>query len=189
MGYTWELRVTALDEVLDELRHPTLRPDALSELDALNLGAEAIGRWDELARTVAQAIGSGGGELTWPLSGYVHAVLRHRSRWYGAVGHSSSGGDDFRTGFLAGTAATTLGPELVGALANRPIAGLSTDGYPMFGWASNAELRSAVAAGLTVPDDLEDDPATADDVESLWTVVDVIERAAATGQDLVTLYA
>ena len=178
MGYTLELYAVRLERLTDELRRPSLVPDppaARPETDG-----ELLANWAALASATADAIGSGGGELTWPLSGYVHIVVRSLGSYFGSVWHTSSGGEDFRGDLFGGTVTDVLGPEPARHLVNRELVGLSTTDRPMFGWLTHAELRTLAGAQ---PDDVP--PEHEDD---LWTLIDAIDRAAATEQDLVTAY-
>lgn len=185
MGYTLELRAGSVDAVVAELRAPTLgagdvegRRGDDAVLDAV------IDRWSEYARAAAEGAAAGGGALDAGMAAYVVTVVRTLTHWYGALGHTSSGGDEFRA-FLAGAGARVLGGEAVRSLLNRELAGLSSGEYPFLGWVSNAELRAVVAAGLPeVGDELEPD-----DEESLHRLVAAVERAAATGLDLFAVYA
>ncbi len=178
MGYTLELYAIDLDRLADELRYPAIVPTppaARPETDG-----DVLANWAPLAAATAGAIRAGGGELTWPLSGYLHVVVRSLGSWYGSIWHTSSGGEDFRGSLFAGTVAEVLGAEPARHLVNRELLGLSTTDRPMFGWLAHAELRTIAGAQ---PEDLP--PEHEDDVV---TLVDAVDRAAATEQDLVTVY-
>ena len=185
MGYTLELRVGSVDGVVAELRAPTSTvADVEDQVGAVGLLDEVVDRWPEFAQAAAQAAAAGGGALDAGMASYLVAVVHRMTHWYGALGHSSSGGEDFRA-FLAGPATQVLGRELVRHLLNRDLAGMSSGEYPSVGWVSNAELRAAVAGGL--PDR---PPALApEDEEGLLRLVAAVERAAAGGLDLFGVYA
>ncbi|MBX9245527.1 hypothetical protein ICW40_12010 [Actinotalea ferrariae] len=191
MGYTLELRAGSVERVAQELRRPTLTAAEVRARSGADTRhdddvEEVLARWPELAGAAAAGIAEGGGDVDGLLATYLHVVVRHLTHWYGAVAHTSSGGEDFRARLLPGPAAVVLGGELVQHLVTRDVAGLRASTYPMVGWASNAELRGAAAVGLVVP---EGDAQQREDASALWTLVDAVERAAAGGLDLVGVYA
>ncbi|ADG75411.1 hypothetical protein Cfla_2523 [Cellulomonas flavigena DSM 20109] len=185
MGYTLEMRAGSVDDVVAELRSPTVTAaDLAGRVGGTDLLDEVIDRWSEYAQAAAQAAASGGGALDAGMAAYLVAVVQVRTHWYGALGHSSSGGEDFRA-FLAGPASDVLGRDLVRHLLNRELAGMSSPVYPWVGWVSNAELRAAVARGLPdVPEGLGPD-----DEEALSRLVAAVARAASGGLDLLGVYA
>lgn len=181
MGYTLELYAVRLDAIANELRMPRLDPAALAARPGAEADAGILRNWTSLASSVAQTIAAGGGEIGGPLSGYVSLVVRAFGNWYGSVWHTSSGGDDFRAALLGRNVAQLYGPAIAQNVVNREFLGLAYTDRPMFGWATNAELR---ATGR--PAELGDlDPDAEDDIV---TVTDAIARAAATGQELMTMY-
>lgn len=138
MGYTlelWALRVPALEA---ELASPTIEAAAVEGDDTLP--ADVVDRWEDLAGQVAAVVASGGGEVAGLLAVYVHAVVRSLGTHYGALDHTSGGGEEFRRRFLPGPAAARYGHEAVPKLVNRPIAGLSWGDYPLLGWLGTDEL-------------------------------------------------
>lgn len=190
MGYTLELRAVSLDQLVGELISPSLSPAEISARPDDEGELEVLRCWSELAAEAAALIQSGGGEVAWPLSGYLQLLTRHFGRWFGALPHTSSGGDQFRDWFLPGLASATLGDELIHYLTGRPLVGLVWVEYPMFGWATNAELRKALLRGLGPLDNSEElDLNTADSVEAVWALVDAVTQMATNELDLVTIYA
>lgn len=76
-----------------------------------------------------------------------------------------------------------LGFDFVSDLMRRPILGITTDDYPFFGYATNAELR-------TVVDQASDQmPPLAEQDESLRTIFSTARNAALRGVDIITVYA
>ena len=185
MGYTLELRVGSVAAVDAELRAPGPTGADVADLAGQDeLLDEVVDRWPEYARAAAEAAAAGGGVLDAGMASYVVAVVRRATHWYGALGQSSAGGDDFRA-FLAGPASRVLGGDLVRHLVNRELAGMSSGEYPSVGWVDNAELRAAVAGAL--PDDA---PGLGpEDEDALVQLVAVVRRAAAGGLDLFGVYA
>lgn len=184
MGYTLELRVGSVDAVVAELRAPTLTGADVAQNTGFDLDDEVVERWSELAQAVVRLSAAGGRLPDEQTTDYVMAVLNRMTHWYGALGHSSSGGDEFRA-FLAGPVDETLGGGIVDHLLGRELAGLTQEDYPSVGWVTNAELRAAVARGL--PDDCGH--LGPEDEEDLVQLIAVVERAAAGGLDLFTVYA
>jgi len=180
MGYTVELYAISLDRLNAELRAPTLDPAAIDA--QADIDDEVLQNWSALAGTVADAIGGAGGELVWPLSGYLLRVVQQLGSWYGSFWHTSSGGEEFRSHLLAGSVSAVFGPEVALHLVNRDLLNLSWSDYPMFGWLSNAELR-AVSGVTELPPGVDED-----DHDVVWTLVDAFDRAASTGQDLISIY-
>jgi hypothetical protein len=139
---------------------------------------------DKLAgRTPAAPPGPADGAL----AEAVVAAIGELGRPIGSVDHSSSGGDWFRDEIIAGPVAEVLGDELAGHLLSRPLNGITWPEYPGVGWATNPELRAAVARA----DEREDDVAgrlDSDDAELLETIVGAVRSAADSGSDLVTTY-
>lgn len=82
-------------------------PASAADDDALPDGLAE--RWPDLARQVADVIASGGREIAGTLSVYVHAVVRSMGTHYGALEHTSNGGEEFRRRFLPGPAADRFG--------------------------------------------------------------------------------
>jgi hypothetical protein len=122
MGYTLELYALTLERLTDELRSPTLVPTPPAVRPEHD--GELLETWAALAAATAEAIRSGGGELTWPLSGYVHVVVRSLGSRYGAIWHTSSGGEDFRGHLFGGTVTDVLGADRPGTdqpRAPRPV--------------------------------------------------------------------
>lgn len=99
------------------------------------------------------------------------------------IDHSSTGGEWFRAHFIEDVLGAVIGPAAA-HLLDRPLAGTSWSGYPSMGWLTADEVSAAAAAldGAT-PD--EDDP---DSAEMLELVSDILQMAAETGQDVVTVY-
>lgn len=185
MGYTLELRVGSVDAVVAELRTPSLTAADVDELRGDDgVLDDVLDRWAEFARAAADGAAAGGGALDPGMAAYVVAVVHRLTHWYGALGHTSSGGDAFRA-LLAGPATQVLGAELVRALLTRDLAGLTSGEYPFFGWVANAELRTVVERGLTAP---AAGPGP-DDEEQLRRLVAAVERAANHGLDLFGVYA
>lgn len=184
MSYTFELRVGSVEAVAAELRSPTLAGPEVADHIGFDLDEDVVEHWPELAHEVARLTTTGGPQLDEEPTDYVVAVIHRMTHWYAALGHSSSGGDDFRA-FLAGPADEAFGGGIVAHLLRRPLAGLLLEDYPSVGWVSNAELQDSVARGL--PEDcshLGDE-----DEEDLVQLIACVERAAAGGLDLVAVYA
>lgn len=131
---------------------------------------------------MAAVIASGGGEITGTLSVYVHAVVRSMGSHYGALDHTSNGGEEFRRRFLPGPAAARFGRQAVANLLNRPIASLTWGDYPTLGWLGAGEAAQA-AAHPAAPG-----PVASADVGPLRTLERALERAGALGVDLVGAY-
>lgn len=195
MGYTLALRVGSVDQVAAELRRPTLDPAAVRAALArlTSRGSvedpdvdEALARWAELAAAAAAGVEAGGGDVDGLLATYVHLVVGHLTHWYGALAHTSSGGEDFRAGLLPGPVAQAVGADVVQHLVTRELAGLRASTYPMVGWVANVELRAVVERGIAVP--AVTGPGAEDDEDAVRTVVAAVERAGAGGLDLVGLY-
>ncbi|MGH9153887.1 MAG: hypothetical protein ACRD03_16180 [Acidimicrobiales bacterium] len=183
MGYTlelWALRLPALEA---ELASPTIEAAAVEGDDTLP--AEVVERWEDLAGQVAAVVASGGGEVAGLLAVHVHAVVRALGTHYGALDHTSGGGEEFRRRFLPGPAAARYGHEAVARLVNRPIAGLSWGDYPVLGWLGNDELARAVASAAAPAGDLDE---ASEDVGPLDVLGRAMARAAAVGVDLVGAY-
>lgn len=196
MGYTLALRVGSVDQVAAELRRPTLDPAAVRAALArpASRGAvedpdvdEVLARWPELAAAAAAGVEAGGGDVDGLLATYVHLVVGHLTHWYGALAHTSSGGEDFRARLLPGPVAAAMGADVVQHLVTRDVAGLRASIYPMVGWVSNAELRAVVARGPAAAP-VSAGPGSEDDEDAVRTVVAAVERAAAGGLDLFGLY-
>lgn len=187
MGYTLALRVGSVERVVEELRRPTLTGAEVRRGSSADADVEeALARWPELAAAAASGIEAGGGDVDGLLATYVHLVVVHLTHWYGALAHTSSGGEDFRARLLPGPVAQAVGADVVQHLVTRDLAGLRASTYPMVGWVSNAELRVAAARGLAVP--AAGGPGAEDDEAAVRTVVAAVERAASGGLDLVGVY-
>ncbi|MCC2312769.1 hypothetical protein [Cellulomonas xiejunii] len=184
MGYTLELRVGSVDAVVAELAAPTLTVADVASTIGFDLDDEVVDRWSEIAQGVAQGTATAGGLLDEDSTAYVVAVLHRLTHWYGALVHSSSGGEEFRA-FLAGPADETFGGGLVEHLLGRELAGTTLEDDPSVGWVSNADLRAAVARGL--PDDCGH--LGPEDEEDLVQLIAMVQRAAAGGLDLFAVYA
>jgi hypothetical protein len=183
MGYTlelWALRVRTLEA---ELASPSIQPAVVEGDDTLP--ADVVDRWEDLAGQVAAVVASGGGEVAGLLAVYVHAVVRTLGTHYGALDHTSGGGEEFRRRFLPGPAAARYGHEAVAKLVNRPIAGLSWGDYPVLGWLGADELTRAVESAAALAGDLDEASA---DVAPLDVLDRAMARAAAVGIDLVAAY-
>lgn len=180
MGYTLELWALPVADLEAELAHPTLDPALAADDDTLPDGLAE--RWPDLARQVADVIASGGGEIAGMLSVYVHAVVRSMGTHYGALDHTSNGGEEFRRRFLPGPAAARFGRQAVARLLNRPIASLSWGDYPTLGWLGADEAAQA-AARPAPPGDV-----ASADVRPLRTLERAVGRAGALGVDLVGAY-
>lgn len=181
MGYTLELWAVRVGDVEAELATPTHR----SRADDDTMPEQLWRRWDDLAAAVAAKVASGGAEAGGDEALYVHAVVRALGHHYGALDHTSAGGEEFRRRFLPGPAADVLGRDFVARLVNRPIAGLTWADYPLFGWASAAELREAAAHADAAQNRVE----VADhNVEPLHMLVRAVRQAARVGIDLVSAY-
>ena len=179
MGYTVELYAISLDRLVDELRTPTLDP---AQIDTRPEDDEVLQCWPALAAAIANALAGTGGELSGPLSDYLHLLIRHLGHWYGSLAHTSSGGEQFRTELLGGPVSNLYGRQTATHLLNRERLTLSWTHYPLFGWLTNTELQPLAGA------DGPPDGVSNDDEEALWTLIDIIDRAAHTGQDLITVY-
>lgn len=180
MGYTLEIWALPLDALVTELRAPTIDPADLSTTPAEHTGVDA-GRWAVLARTLADAMADGGGNVVDELAGYVISVVRHLGTLYTSLSHTSSGGEWFREELLGRDLATLLGRDFVAGLVTRELAGLTMLEVPMLGWAGSAEIRQAwqQAADAEHPDDTDED---------VFQFLDAIEAAAGRDTDLVGLY-
>ena len=181
MGYTLELWALAMASLEAELTTPGIEAERVAGDDSLP--AEVAGRWPELAGQVAGVVASGGGEVAGTLAVYVHAVVRVMGTHYGALDHTSGGGDEFRRRFLPGPAADRFGKDAIAKLVNRPIAGLSWGDYPVLGWLSADELAQAVGSATG----RREDEASAD-VAPLDALGRAMARAAAVHVDLVAAY-
>jgi hypothetical protein len=183
MGYTMALFATHVDELLDELRQPSIDPATI--VDDTGLVAALAPEWDALAATVADALAHGGGELSGALAQYVHAVISTRGHWYGALWHTSSGGETFRRDLLPGPLALRFGREAIARLVNRDLGGLTWNDHPYIGYLTTTELTEALNhtghSPEAEPDGTEDDDAVA-------TLEGAVERAVSFGLDLVSVY-
>ncbi len=187
MGYTLELWATDIDALETELRAPTIDPATLD--DDTGLVAELIDGWPTYATTIAAAIGDGGGEVGEELARYVWAVVRATGHFYGAVAHTSSGGDEFRTQFLPGPVATRIGRDAVADLVNRPLAGLTWADYPVIGHLHPAELTTALEhADNNNNDDEDGGDDDSDDAEDVYVIERAIRQAAHFHLGLVAVY-
>lgn len=105
------------------------------------------------------------------------------------IDHSSIGGGWFRAHFIDDVLGALIGPDAAAHLLDRPLAGTSWSGFPSMGWLTADEVAAAAAAlaGATTDDD---DPVGADPdgAEMLELVSDILQMAAETGQDVVTVY-
>jgi hypothetical protein len=156
MGYAAELWAVDPARVVDELTTPTLTPD---HADTDLTDPEVVERWDECAAMVRDAIAEGGAQVAGALAAYVHVVLKTTGHFYGALDHTSAGGDEFRDDLLAGTFAATYGETAAAHLTLRSVAGLTWFDRPWFGWLDATEVRAALdhadrtAADRTTPSD------------------------------------
>lgn len=113
-------------------------------------------------------------------------IVRRRGRFAGSVDHSSSGGTWFRERFMGELVAGLIGAEAVAHLLDRPIDGVTAQGYPSLGWLSQAEIAAALAhaqaneAALTGRDP--------DEVDLAETILSMLRLALTLGQDVVTIY-
>lgn len=115
-------------------------------------------------------------------------LLRELGRPVDAVDHSSAGGTWFREHFIDKVLGGLIGTETAGHLLARPLAGTDWSGYPSMGWLTRSELADAVGA---LDEAGADALAHLDEPESeelLELVEEILRMAAATGQDLITLY-
>ena len=115
-------------------------------------------------------------------------LLRELGAPVDAVDHSSAGGEWFREHFIYEVLGGLIGRDTAGHLFDRPLAGTTWSSYPSMGWLTRDELAAAVAAldqagpePLAGQDDLESE-------EELELVTEILQMAAATGRDLVTVY-
>jgi hypothetical protein len=182
VGYTLELWAGSVDEIVGELRSPTNDGDALARAGVPD---EVRRRWEQDAAVVAAALAAGGAVLDEEQSVHVGFVVRLAGHHYGALAHSSSGGDEFRRRFLPGPAARRFGFDAMAHLVNRPLAGLSWSAFPVIGWLDRAELREAAAASRSEP---WVDPDDDEDAEPLSTLDRAIGRASDLGLDLFGVY-
>lgn len=113
---------------------------------------------------------------------HVVDVIRENSHWWSAIQHTSSGGGEFRS-VLTDTVAPHLGRDFTVNLINRPIAGITSDDHPLFGWVTNDEAKRAVARtrarGLPADDEQSDE---------LRVIVRMVEGAVERGLDLLSVY-
>jgi hypothetical protein len=191
MGYTLELWASDIDGLLSELRSATIDPSTID--DDTGLVDQLIDIWPSLASTVSEAIASGGGEIGDELALYVVAVVRARGHFYGALAHTSSGGDDFRSRFLPGPVAVRFGRQHVIDLINRSVDGLTWAEYPVVGYLTAAELADALAiadqAGPLDDTDSDDETgAESEDIDDIHTMETAMRRATRFGLDLVAIY-
>lgn len=181
MSYTWEAWGLDPARLLAELRTPSLAAAAVRIDRRDDVLVAAHRRWDELGRTVANALASGGGDLTGDLANYVVLVVRSLGAFAASVGHTSSGGGWFREELLGRDAAAVLGRDTVLRLLARELGGLTVLDGPMLGWLDLAECRTAAdQVARFVPDD--------DTSEDLCQVLDAVTIGATRGTGLVTLY-
>jgi hypothetical protein len=181
MGYTLELWAGSVARVEDELRQPAIDPARLAP------GARPDGitaTWSEDAAYLAAAIAAGGGAVDEKRALHVGFVVRHLGHHYGALSHTSSGGDEFRRRFLPGPATQRFGFDAMAKLVNRPLAALSWSAYPVIGWLNHNELVAAAATANAQPWPEQDDG----DAEPLAVLDRVVNRCADVGLDLLGLY-
>lgn len=168
MGYILELRGGHIADVVDGLQHGSGDDDPDGAGVRERLAAVARGD-DEVTAEPDAAL-------------YVVDVIKQNSHWWSAIQHTSSGGRDFRT-TLTDTVAPHLGRDFTVNLINRPIAGVTSDDHPLFGWVSSDEARKALdrarTRGLTADDDQSDE---------LRTIVRMVEGAVEHDLDLLTVY-
>jgi hypothetical protein len=181
MGYIIELRAGFLDRLVAELTDPTLPAPKPSKQDSIYT-KEVRERWGELQRVVAEQARMTDDVVAGPdVATYITEVINQTCRFWNSIQHSSSGGDDFLDGMDEVT--PYLGFDFVSNLMRRPILGITTDDYPFFGYATNAELR-------TVVDQASDQmPPLAEQDESLRTIFSTARNAALRGVDIITVYA
>jgi hypothetical protein len=101
-----------------------------------------------------------------------------------SLDHSSIGGDWFRVHFIDDVLGGLIGRDTAAHLLERPLAGTTWSGFPSMGWLTADEVAAAVAALDGTTPEL-DDP---DSAEMLELVSDILQMAAETGQDVVTVY-
>lgn len=181
MSYTWEAWALDPGRLLAELGTPSLAASAVSVDRRDDVLVAAHRRWDELARTIAGALATGGGDLTGDLANYVVLVVRSLGAFAGSIGHTSSGGAWFRDELLGRDAAALVGRETVARLLVRELGGLTLLDGPMLGWLDLAECRRAA-------DHVADFAPVDEAGEDLWDLVDALIVGAARGTGLVTLY-
>lgn len=183
MGYTLELWALPVSRLEAELRAPTLDPVALAG-DA-RLPDVVRAAWSGHAAQIAEVVAAGGGEIAGTLSVHVHAVVRLLGTHYGALDHTSGGGDEFRRRFLPGPASDRVGPEVVANLLHRPIAGVTWADYPFLGWVSATEARAAAERARAATDVAPPTPA---DVAPLRALTRALDLAGGRDLDLVSVY-
>jgi hypothetical protein len=101
-----------------------------------------------------------------------------------SLDHSSIGGDWFRVHFIDDVLGGLIGRDTAAHLLERPLAGTTWSGFPSMGWLTADEVAAAVAALDGATPELDD----TDSAEMLELVSDVLQMAAETGQDVVTVY-
>lgn len=190
MGYTLELWAVSVATVEAELRAPSIDPAALDDEERVPATVRAA--WPELATQIAEVVAAGGGEVAGTLSVYVHSVVRLLGTLYGALDHTSSGGEEFRRRFLPGPVSDRVGADTVRHLLHREIAGLSWGGYPYVGWVSAAEARATAAPATAAPAPADgaghDLAVVAADVAPLRALTRALELAGLRGLDLISVY-
>jgi hypothetical protein len=128
---------------------------------------------------------AGGGEPTREVADAVVRTALAMGEEVGRTGHSSAGGDWFREELFDGVLAGLLGADVADHLLSRNFEGIAWTDYPMVGFVPAEELAEALAkAGDDRPGDLDED-----DAEVIDDVLAALRKAAAAGQDVVTVYA
>ena len=128
----WGLRV---DDLLTRLRDVDARPLSMGDLGS-------GGNYESVRADIASVLGSGESGLTDEQAVYVAEVARSIGVHLGSLAYSSSGGGKLRT-CLAGAAAGEGPSNMVENIMERSLDGMSTSGYPGFGWLTSSEARFA----------------------------------------------
>jgi hypothetical protein len=110
-------------------------------------------------------------------------LLRELGSPVDVVSHSSAGGAWFRERFFAEDVGGVIGAKTAWHLIDRSLAGTTWSGYPSMGWLTRSELAGAVRALDEAEPELEPESE-----ELLELVSEILHMAAATNQDLVTVY-
>ena len=181
MGYILELRAGRFGELITELDNPTLPPPPPSKEDTVYTSAVRE-NWLRLQQVVAQQARTTEEVLVDAnIATYITEVINQKTRFWKAVQHSSSGGDDFLEGMDEVT--PYLGFDFVNHLMRRPIFGMTTDDYPFWGYATNDEMLAMLE---TASDRM---PPLAEQDESLRAIFSTSRDAALRGLDIITVYA
>lgn len=179
MGYTLEIWALPVEALVAELRAPTIDPADLDPRPTGRLRVDAE-RWVVLARTLADAMAAGGGNVVGELADHVVSLVRHLGTPVTSLGHTASGGGWFRDELLGRDLAALLGRGFVAGLVSRELAGLTMLELPMLGWADAAEVQQAWQQAAAGPPEGTD--------EDVHQLLDAIGTAAVGGTGLVGLY-